>query len=65
MKKIQLGNIRIAYTQAGHGPPLVLLHGGMEDSRSWRQQIDGLSDEFTVFAWDAPGCGQSSDVLES
>jgi pimeloyl-ACP methyl ester carboxylesterase len=65
MKKIQLGNIRIAYTQAGHGPPLVLLHGGMEDNRSWRQQIDSLSDEFTVFAWDAPGCGQSSDVPES
>ena len=65
MKEIQLGDIRISYTQAGHGPPLVLLHGGMEDSRSWRQQIDGLSDEFTVFAWDAPGCGQSSDVLES
>ena len=65
MKEIQLGDIRISYTQAGHGPPLVLLHGGMEDSRSWRQQIDGLSDEFTVSAWDAPGCGQSSDVPDN
>ena len=25
-------------------------------------QCEGLSDEFTVVAWDEPGCGQSSDV---
>jgi pimeloyl-ACP methyl ester carboxylesterase len=65
MRELQLDDLRIAYTQAGHGPPLVLLHGGMDDSRSWRRQIDGLADEFTVLAWDAPGCGRSSDVPES
>ncbi len=27
----------------------------------WRRQLEGLSDEFTVVAWDAPGCGRSSD----
>jgi pimeloyl-ACP methyl ester carboxylesterase len=65
MRELQLGDLRIAYTQAGHGPPLVLLHGGLDDSRSWRRQIDALADEFTVLAWDAPGCGRSSDVPES
>jgi pimeloyl-ACP methyl ester carboxylesterase len=65
MREVRLGGTRIAYTQAGDGPPLVLLHGGMEDSRSWRRQMDGLADEFTVLAWDAPGCGRSSDVPES
>jgi pimeloyl-ACP methyl ester carboxylesterase len=43
------------------GRPLVLLHGFVGDSREWRQQLEGLSDEFTVVAWDAPGCGRSSD----
>jgi pimeloyl-ACP methyl ester carboxylesterase len=62
---LRLGEQRIAYTQAGDGPPLVLLHGGMDDGRAWRRQIDGLADEFTVLAWDAPGCGRSSDVPES
>jgi pimeloyl-ACP methyl ester carboxylesterase len=33
----------------------------MDDRRSWRWQLDGLADEFQVFAWDAPGCGQSSE----
>lgn len=65
MRELRLGDLRIAYTRAGNGPPLVLLHGGMDDSRSWRRQVDGLADEFTVLAWDAPGCGQSSEVPES
>ena len=65
MRELRLGDLRIAYAQAGDGPPLVLLHGGMEDGRSWRRQVDGLADEFTVLAWDAPGCGRSSDVPET
>ena len=58
---IEFEGLRIAYQRAGTGPPLVLLHGIYDDSRAWRPQLDGLSDEFTVVAWDAPGCGQSSD----
>jgi pimeloyl-ACP methyl ester carboxylesterase len=51
----------IAYRNAGHGPALVLLHGFLCDSRCWRQQLSGLSDQFRVVAWDAPGAGRSSD----
>ena len=31
----------------------------------WRTQLDDLSDEFTVVAWDAPGCGSSSDAPDT
>jgi pimeloyl-ACP methyl ester carboxylesterase len=61
MDQIEVDGLRIAYQRAGEGLPLVLLHGGPLDSREWRRQIDELSDEFTVVAWDAPGCGRSSD----
>lgn len=61
MPSVQLDDVSIAYERAGSGPPLVLLHGGLSDHREWRRQIDGLSDAFTVVAWDAPGCGGSSD----
>ena len=48
------------------GPPLVLLHGYVGDGpTTWRRQIEGLSDGFTVVAWDAPGAGRSSDPPES
>jgi pimeloyl-ACP methyl ester carboxylesterase len=58
---VEVGGLRVAYRRAGQGPPLVLLHGGLGDSREWRRQLEGLADEFTVVAWDAPGCGGSSD----
>ena len=57
--------LRIAFERVGSGPPLVLVHGAVSDSRIWRRQLEGLSDEFTVVAWDAPGCGSSSDPPES
>ena len=58
---VEVEGLRVAYRRAGQGPPLVLLHGGLGDSREWRRQLEGLADEFTVLAWDAPGCGESSD----
>jgi pimeloyl-ACP methyl ester carboxylesterase len=62
---IEVGDLRIAFQRRGTGPPLVLLHGAISDGRVWRLQIEDLSDEFTVVAWDAPGCGASSDVPET
>jgi pimeloyl-ACP methyl ester carboxylesterase len=54
----------VAYHRAGDGPPLLLLHGGWSDGRAWTPQLQGLADEFTVVAWDAPGCGGSDDPPE-
>ena len=65
MDSIEVGGIEIAFRRQGAGPSLLLLHGILQDSRSWRRQLDALSDEFTVVAWDAPGCGQSSDPPET
>ena len=64
VEEIEVEGLRIAYRRAGDGPPLVLLHGGPTDSREWRRQVEGLSDEFTVVASDMPGCGRSSDPPE-
>lgn len=61
MDEVEVDGQRIAYRTKGSGPPLVLLHGGLVDSRVWRREIDVFSDEFQVVAWDAPGCGGSSD----
>jgi pimeloyl-ACP methyl ester carboxylesterase/GNAT superfamily N-acetyltransferase len=61
---VTAGGVEIAYERAGSGPPLVLVHGAAGDGRLWRPQLAGLSDEFTVVAWDEPGAGRSSDVPE-
>lgn len=65
MERFDVDGLSIAYERRGEGPPLVLVHGGLIDHREWRHQLDGLSDEFTVVAWDAPGCGASSDPPET
>jgi pimeloyl-ACP methyl ester carboxylesterase len=62
MDHVDVDGLRIAFVLTGTGPPLVLLHGFVADgTATWRGQLEGLSDEFTVIAWDAPGAGQSSD----
>ena len=65
MRHIVLSGREIAVEVTGTGPPLLLLHGILQDNRAWRSQIADLRGEFTVVAWDAPGCGRSSDSPES
>ena len=65
MDVIEVGGLKIAFELQGTGPPLVLLHGFVGNSREWRKSIDTLSDEYTVVAWDAPGAGRSTDPPES
>lgn len=55
----------VAYRTVGDGPPLLLLHGFLCDSRCWRMQFAELAGRFTILAWDAPGAGLSSDPPES
>ena len=62
MDEVEVRGLRIAYERAGHGPPLVLVHGFVGDARgTWGRQLEALSDEFTVIAWDGPGAGRSAD----
>ncbi len=62
MDEVEVAGLRIAYHRVGHGPPLVLVHGFVGDGRStWGHQLEALSDDFTVVAWDGPGTGGSAD----
>ncbi|HET7691343.1 MAG TPA: alpha/beta hydrolase [Nocardioidaceae bacterium] len=63
--RVEVRGQTISFERAGSGPVVVLAHGFVGDARStWGSQIDALSDEFTVIAWDAPGAGGSSDPRE-
>lgn len=59
---VEVRGLRVAFARAGDGPPLVLVHGAWSDARTWRHQLEGLSAEFSVIAWEAPGFGASSDA---
>jgi pimeloyl-ACP methyl ester carboxylesterase len=65
MDVVEVDGLQIAYERVGSGPALVHVHGYVGDGpTTWRPQLDGLSDEFTVVAWDAPGVGRSTDPPE-
>lgn len=57
---------RIGYREAGAARetalPLVLLHGIGSGAASWLQQLETLGAARRVFAWDAPGYGESTPV---
>jgi len=56
----KIENAQLHYLTAGHGPPVILLHGYAETSRMWRPIIPLLAEKFTVIAPDLPGIGESS-----
>jgi pimeloyl-ACP methyl ester carboxylesterase len=64
MGHVEVAGLRVAFRRQGAGQSLLLLHGAVSDSRVWRVELESLSDAFTVVAWDAPGCGASSDPPE-
>jgi 3-oxoadipate enol-lactonase len=43
----------------GEGPPVVLLHAGVSDSRLWKPQLDSFAQSHTVLRVDLPGFGNS------
>lgn len=53
------GRVGIHYRALGEGEPLLLVHGLMTTSYSWRYVIEPLARTRRVVAIDLPGCGRS------
>nr|MDT0660537.1 DUF6052 family protein [Micromonospora sp. DSM 115978] len=51
----------IAYRCTGSGPLVVLVGGGLNDSRSFAKLVAGLGERFTVVNYDRRGRGRSGD----
>jgi pimeloyl-ACP methyl ester carboxylesterase len=63
----EINGVKLHYITAGHGTPLILLHGYAETSLMWKPIIPALAERFTVIAPDLPGIGDSdipSDGLD-
>jgi pimeloyl-ACP methyl ester carboxylesterase len=55
----EIDGANLHYMTAGHGTPLILLHGYAETSLMWKPIIPALAERFTVIAPDLPGIGDS------
>jgi len=58
-RSVTIDGVRWRYWHAGSGPPLLLIHGLMGYSFSWRFNVGPLARYFSVYAMDLPGCGFS------
>jgi pimeloyl-ACP methyl ester carboxylesterase len=62
-RRLELTGISTAVLEGGDGPPLVLLHGGIECGGAvWAPVLAGLADRYRVVVPDIPGLGESDPV---
>src|SRR5689334_13086673 len=59
MSFIRVDEIQLAYTDAGLGLPVVLLHGYPFNRTLWNEQVSGLSNSYRVVTPDLRGLGES------
>lgn len=57
--RVTLAGGSLAYTLAGAGEPILLVHGLGGTRRTWRYLLDSLAAHHTVIAVDLPGHGES------
>jgi 3-oxoadipate enol-lactonase len=59
MPSITLGDIQLAYADAGLGQPVVLLHGYPFNRSLWNEQASALSSSYRMITPDLRGLGES------
>lgn len=55
-----VNGIRIWYAVFGHGPPVLLLHGGLANANYWGHQVRALQGRYEVIVMDSRGHGRST-----
>lgn len=60
---VSVNGAHLYYEKLGTGPPLVLIHGGLVDSRSWIKQHE-LAEKLTLIMPDTRGFGRSEGPLD-
>ncbi|WP_427022992.1 alpha/beta fold hydrolase [Aureimonas ureilytica] len=59
-----VNGIEMFFRVYGHGSPILLIHGGLSDSRVWRAQIAALSADHMIILADSRGQGRSTRTEE-
>lgn len=61
---VDIGDVRVAYTDRGKGRPILLVHGIPTSSYLWRNVIRELENEFRLIAPDLMGLGDTDTPLD-
>src|SRR5271163_3841172 len=66
-KELMVDGLTTSYLEAGHGDPVILLHGGefgVSAEIGWKATIPALADRYRVLAPDMLGFGESAKVID-
>lgn len=56
--------VQLYYEEAGSGIPVLLTHGYSATARMWKGQLEALSSDYRVMAWDMRGHGQTDSPAD-
>lgn len=51
MPSVNIDGASLDYIEQGSGPPLVFIHGSINDRRTWEQQIEAFAERYRVVAY--------------
>lgn len=57
-----INGAQLYYELAGEGPPLVMIHAGVADSRQWENEFEHFAANYQVLRYDLRGYGRSEPV---
>lgn len=61
---IEINNTRLFYSKQGEGEPIILIHGNGESHKIFLKTIEDLCKDYTVYALDMRGQGESDKIEE-
>jgi len=61
-RKVGIDGVAVAYTDRGHGPPVLFMHGNPDSRHAWEPLLEALGDGFRCIAPDFPGFGDSEPL---
>lgn len=61
-KHILIDGLDIHYLSGGHGNPLLIIHGGSDGAKAWKDTISELAKSYTIYVPDLPGWGSSQPL---
>lgn len=59
-RRVPVGEVELAVRTSGGGPPVVLVHGSLDDHRAWDRVAPALAATHTVVRYDRRGHGSST-----
>ncbi len=59
-QRMTTGDASLFYEDTGRGDPIVLIHGWMNDHRTWVSQVPALRERYRVIRYDRRGWGAST-----